>query len=80
MVLHHHERVDGKGYPYALSEDEIPLGARILAVSDAYDAMTTDRSYRNKMSLENAKQQLKQNMGTQFDRKVVNAFLSTLKS
>jgi putative nucleotidyltransferase with HDIG domain len=80
MLLHHHEKIDGSGYPDGLKGDEIPLGARILAVSDAFDAMTTDRSYRNKLSLDEAIEQLEKNKGTQFDPVVVDSLLKLVKT
>lgn len=75
----HHERPDGGGYPRALGEDEIPLEARILAVADAYEAMTNDRAYRSAMSPAKARQELERNAGTQFDARVVGAFLELLE-
>lgn len=74
-VLYHHERMDGKGYPCGLKDDAIPLGARILAVADSFDAMTSDRLYRKAMSEEQAVQKLMDNQGTQFDPQVVEAFI-----
>lgn len=73
-VLHHHERWDGKGYPEQRSGSEIPLGARILFVADAYDAMTTDRVYRGRLSHDRAIAELERCAGTQFDPDVVDAF------
>jgi diguanylate cyclase (GGDEF)-like protein/putative nucleotidyltransferase with HDIG domain len=73
-VLHHHERWDGHGYPDKLAGDKIPLSARILLVADAYDAMTTDRIYRRKLSHEAAIRELELCAGTQFDPDVVHAF------
>ena len=75
-VRHHHERLNGMGYPDGLSEVSIPLSARILAVADAYDAMTTKRPYRNAMSSKEAIVELKNHAGQQFDPKVVRAFIS----
>ena len=75
-VLHHHERWDGKGYPDGLSGSEIPLGARIVFVADAFDAMTSDSNYRAAMSREDAIAEIERCAGTQFDPAVVNAFLS----
>lgn len=75
-VRHHHEFFDGTGYPDHLQGDDIPLGARIILVSDAYDAMTTDRPYRKAVGHEGAVVELKKLKGTQFDPKVVDAFLS----
>ena len=73
-VLHHHERWDGRGYPHGLSGEDIPLGARILFVADAYDAMTTDRVYRGRLSHDRAIAELERCAGTQFDPDVVAAF------
>ena len=75
IVRSHHERYDGTGYPRGLRGEEIPIEARIIAVVDAYDAMTSDRPYRPAMSKEEALEELKKNAGTQFDPRVVNAFL-----
>ena len=72
-VLHHHERVDGTGYPRALAGEEIPLEARILAVADAYEAMTSDRPYRAALPLEAAREELRRGAGRQFDGEVVSA-------
>jgi diguanylate cyclase (GGDEF)-like protein len=73
-VLHHHERWDGRGYPEQKAGDDIPLGARILFVADAYDAMTTDRVYRGRLSHDRAIAELERCAGTQFDPDVVAAF------
>ena len=67
VVRHHHERWDGKGYPDGLAGDKIPVGARIVAVCDAFDAMTSDRPYRPRMPLPSACEELERNAGTQFD-------------
>jgi HD-GYP domain-containing protein (c-di-GMP phosphodiesterase class II) len=75
-VLHHHEAVDGSGYPYGLSGDEIPLYARVLAVGDAYDAMTSDRPYRGGMDSEKAEAILRSGAGQQWDARAVNAFFA----
>jgi len=73
-ILHHHERWDGKGYPEGLSGKDIPLGARIIAVADSFDAMTSDRPYRPAMSPEKAFEEITAAAGTQFDPAVVAAF------
>jgi len=73
-VLHHHERWDGDGYPDRLGGEAIPLGSRILFVADAYDAMTTDRVYRSKLSHDRAIAELERCAGTQFDPDIVCAF------
>jgi diguanylate cyclase (GGDEF)-like protein len=78
-VLAHHERPDGRGYPFGLSGDAIPLGARILSVADAYEAMTADRVYRKSLGHEVARQELHACTGTQFDADVVAAFLRVLE-
>jgi len=75
LINAHQERYDGSGYPRGLKGDEIPLGARILAVVDAYEAMTNDRVYRKARSSEEATLELKRHGGTHFDPKVVEAFL-----
>ena len=76
IVLAHQERFDGTGYPQGLVGDEIPIGARIFAVADTLDAMTSDRSYRKALSFAAAKAEIKRESGRQFDPKVVAAFLS----
>lgn len=76
IVLYHHERWDGKGYPKGLHGEEIPIGARIFAVVDAFDAITSKRVYREAQSFATARQILFENMDRQFDRKVVEAFLA----
>jgi len=78
LVRHHHERFDGTGYPDALKGEAIPIGARVLAVADTYDAMVTDRPYRRRLSLEEARAELKRNAGIQHDPTVVDAFLRYL--
>lgn len=78
-ILSHHERYDGKGYPKGLKGDEIPLQSRIIAIADAYDAMTSDRTYRNALSENEAIQQLKINSGTQFDPLLVDVFVGILE-
>jgi diguanylate cyclase (GGDEF)-like protein/putative nucleotidyltransferase with HDIG domain len=77
-VLSHHERPDGEGYPHGLSGSDIPLEARILAVADAYEAMTSDRVYRPALTSESAREELLRCAGTQFDGRVVAAFLTVL--
>jgi putative nucleotidyltransferase with HDIG domain len=75
-VLHHHERWDGTGYPHGLGGNAIPLEARILAVADAYDAMTSDRPYRTALTREAAVAEVDRCAGSQFDPLVAEAFLS----
>ncbi|RLE67815.1 MAG: hypothetical protein DRJ34_04195 [Thermoprotei archaeon] len=75
LIRHHHERWDGKGYPDGLKGEEIPLGARIIAICDAFDAMTSLRPYRKPLSKEKALKEIEKNSGTQFDPKLVEIFL-----
>jgi diguanylate cyclase (GGDEF)-like protein/putative nucleotidyltransferase with HDIG domain len=77
-VAAHHERLDGRGYPLGLSADRIPLEARILATADAYEAMTSDRSYRPSIGHAAARAELRRCAGTQFDPRVVDALLAVL--
>ena len=74
----HHERFDGRGYPDGLKGEEIPEEARIIAVADAYDAMTSSRSYREKMPVENVISELKKGMGTQFDERFAKIMLEMI--
>ncbi len=78
LIRHHHERYDGEGYPSRLVGQDIPLGSRILAVADSFDAMTSRRVYRPALSTEEALAELVANKGTQFDPEVVDAFLAVL--
>jgi diguanylate cyclase (GGDEF)-like protein len=80
IVVAHHERWDGQGYPYRLAQQEIPLGARILSVVDSYDAMTSSRPYREALPTAQAREELLRCAGTQFDPQVVNAFLQVLQT
>jgi diguanylate cyclase (GGDEF)-like protein len=77
-VLHHHERWDGTGYPDGLAQGQIPLGARIIFVADAFDAMTSDRVYRRKLSIDDALAELERCAATQFDPNVVAAAVTEL--
>jgi putative two-component system response regulator len=79
VIRHHHERVDGKGYPSGLTKDKIPVRARIIAVADSYDAMTSDRPYRKALPVDVAIAELEKNKGTQFDEIVVDAFVNALR-
>lgn len=79
VVLHHQEKYDGSGYPNRLSGERIPMGARIFAVADTFDAMTSDRPYRKALSYEEARDEIKRCSGTQFDPQVVEAFLKIPK-
>jgi len=78
-IQHHHERFDGTGYPDGLAGEQIPLGARIIAISDSYDSMTSDRPYRKPLSNGDAKNELMKNAGKQFDPNLVSLFLDVLK-
>jgi putative nucleotidyltransferase with HDIG domain len=80
IIRHHHERIDGCGYPDGLAREQIPLLSRIIAVADAYNAMTSDRPYRDALSPEMACIRLHQGAGTQFDHEVVAAFDAVLSS
>lgn len=79
-ILNHHERWDGTGYPRGLKGKEIPLAARILAVSDAYDAMTQDRIYRKALSKEAALKEIEDNAGTQFDPVIARLFVDLIRN
>jgi len=79
-IEHHHDRYDGSGLHQVIAGNDIPLGARILAVADAFDAMTSDRPYRSAMSITEAIDEIKRCTGTQFDPVVVTAFLKTAKT
>ncbi len=78
IIEHHHERFDGKGYPHGLSGEALCLEARILAVADTYDAMTSNRPYRKALSQDVALQEIRDHAGTQFDPEVASAFLAIL--
>lgn len=78
-ILHHHERLDGKGYPSGLKGIEIPIPARIICVADSFDAMTTDRPYRKKKSIKDAFTELKQCSNTQFDPEFVDIFITQFR-
>jgi len=77
-IYHHHEKYNGKGYPDGLKEKDIPLLARIIAVADAYDAMSSDRPYRKKLNKDKILKELKDQSGKQFDPEVVKALISAL--
>jgi HD-GYP domain-containing protein (c-di-GMP phosphodiesterase class II) len=74
MAKYHHERLDGRGYPDGLVDEQIPIGAKIVSLADSFDAMTTDRPYRRRRNFEDVVRDLRQNSGTQFCGKVVVAF------
>ena len=80
IVLYHHERYDGKGYPYGLSDQSIPFLARIISVADAFDAMTSRRSYRGELDLEYVKNEIRSKSGTQFDPIIATTFLDILNN
>jgi len=79
LIFYHHERWDGKGYPSGLKGEDIPVGARIIAIADVYQALTSDRPYRKAYLKEQAVKIIRKSSGTQFDPKVVSAFLKVLK-
>jgi hypothetical protein len=78
MAKYHHERLDGRGYPDGLTDEQIPLGAKIVSLADSFDAMTTDRPYRRRRSFEDVIRDLRENSGKQFDGKVVAAFAKAI--
>lgn len=79
LILHHHERWDGQGYPDRLAGEEIPLGARIIAAADALEAMTADRVYRDALTLDAAVEEFRRERGRQFDPKVADALIAVLE-
>ena len=79
VILYHHERYDGKGYPFGIKGDEIPLFGRIAAIADSFDAMTTERPYKKALTYKQAVEELKRNAGTQFDPVLVEEFLKCVK-
>ena len=80
IVKYHHERFDGRGYPSRLSGEKIPLLARITAVADTFDAMTSKRSYRNALDIQYVKEEIERCKGTQFDPKIAEVFLEILNN
>ena len=78
LIKYHHERFDGKGYPEGLKGEEIPLLARIICVADSFDAMTSKRAYRDTMPLEFARKEMIRCSETQFDPRIVSAFLEVI--
>lgn len=80
IILHHHERWDGKGYPDKLKGSDIPISARILSITDAYEAMVSDRPYRKALSLKAAKKELLNSSGSQFDPKMVKQFMAIIEN
>ncbi|MFA5145841.1 MAG: HD domain-containing phosphohydrolase [Candidatus Omnitrophota bacterium] len=79
IILYHHENYDGSGYPKHLKKEQIPLGARIMAIIDAFEAMITKRPYREPKSIDAAIEEIRHNAGTQFDPKIVDLFLKVMK-
>jgi HD-GYP domain-containing protein (c-di-GMP phosphodiesterase class II) len=77
-IYHHHERYDGKGYPQGLRGENIPLHARIIAIADSFDAMISDRAYRDALNVETALAELESNKGTQFDPDIAHIFIEIL--
>ena len=80
MVRHHHEMVDGSGYPDHLTGENIPLGARIISVADCFDTMVSERAYKPGRTVEEAMEELRRCCGTQFDPRIVEAFVRSLAS
>ena len=80
MVKYHHEKYDGTGYPDRLKGQEIPIGARILTITDSYDAMISERIYKKNKTVEEAISELKRCSGTQFDPAILDVFLEVLKN
>jgi len=78
-VYHHHEQFDGEGYPHSLKGERIPLHARIIAIADTFDAMTSSRSYRNALSFRKALSELERCKGTQFDPDIADIFIDILQ-
>lgn len=80
IILHHHENYDGSGYPKGLRGEEIPLGARVMAIANAFNAMITRRPYRRKVDVQSAVAEIKKNTGTQFDSRVIKVFLKVIQT
>ena len=79
-IMHHHERIDGMGYPMGLAGEDIPEFARVIAVADAFDSMTTTRSYRGARTIEEAIVELRRCAGTQFDPAFVEAMIEAVET
>ena len=79
IVLHHRERYDGRGYPRGLKGEEIPIGARIVAVADSFLAMISYRLYKRRFAVDEALKEVRENSGTQFDPQVVESFLKVMR-
>ncbi|MPQ44903.1 bifunctional diguanylate cyclase/phosphohydrolase [Clostridium tarantellae] len=80
LILYHHERFDGKGYPYGLKETEIPYLARVLTIIDCFDAMTSNRPYSKRKTYEEGFEELRNNAGTQFDPNIIEKFIDVVKN
>lgn len=79
FIRHHHERFDGRGYPDRLAKENIPLEARIISIAESYDSLTSDASYRKKLSQPEAIEELEREKGKQFDPQIVEVFLKAIK-
>jgi len=79
MVHHHHEYFDGSGYPHSLKGDQIPLGARVIAVADAYDTITSDRTYKKGRTAADALAELERCANAQFDARIVEIFVRVMR-
>lgn len=80
IVLYHHERYDGKGYPYGLCGNDIPFLSRIITLADCFDAMTSSRIYKKQMSISQAIKEVEKNSGTHFDSNIVNVLLKVINN
>jgi len=79
LILYHHERWDGKGYPFGLKGEEIPIGARIIAIADVYEALISDRPYRKALSKKEALKIIRKDSNTSFDPKIASVLIDVLK-
>ena len=79
MVLHHHEFYDGSGYPHALNGEQIPFGARIIAIADAFDTITSDRTYKKARTADDAFTELERCSANQFDPHLLRVFIETMR-